>query len=278
MGVSILVAISDTHCNSTVGLCPPVVDLDDGGRYHSSLAQSAVWKCWLDFWRIVRDMKQDLDAQVITVSNGDAIDRNKHTAHQSITTNEATAIAITAQAFEPLEKVSDHLCIIRGTAAHVGRGGNLEEQLAQVYTHDFLIPDTRSGTNTWWRWQPEIEGVRFDISHHPATSSRRPWTRDAAASRLSAILRIRYLEAGLPVPDVAIRSHVHCAASSGRLSKPETFILPAWELTSHFGHRLGGTQVVEPVGGLIFVLDDGGYDVSLKIWEARTRQVWRPAE
>lgn len=275
MSKSILAVVSDMHINSTVGLCPPKVRLDDGGHYIASSAQRAVWAAWLNFWRIVEDMKQELNAPVITVLNGDTVDRNKHSAHQLVSANKATAVTIAILALDPMMDVSDQLCIIRGTAAHVGRGGSLEEQLAREYTSDFLIPDKASGTKTWWRWQPEIEGVKFDIAHHPATASRRPWTKDAAAARMSALLRIEYLEAGLPVPDIAIRSHVHCTASSSRFSKPEVFITPPWELTSHYGHRLGSTSPIEPVGGLIFVLEDGKYDAILKTWKGRTREIWR---
>ena len=272
---TILVAVGDTHCNSTVGLCPPSVHLDDGGSYHASPAQQAVWHAWLKFWDHVADLKQELEAEVFTVIVGDAVDRNKHSAHQSITTNEATAINIAVSAFAPMAQVSDRLCMIRGTAAHVGRGANLEEQLAKEYDTGFLIPDKRAGTLTWWRWFPKINGVKVDIAHHPAPSSRRPWTKDAAAARLSAILRIDYLEAGLPVPNVAIRAHVHYAASSGRLSRPEVFILPSWELTPHFGYRLGSTPPIEPIGGLVFVLDHGEYDVTPKFWRGRTREIWK---
>lgn len=272
---TILAVVSDTHIGSTVGLCPPKIKLDDGGHYVASRAQRAVWKAWLEYWDIVTEMKQDLDARVITVLNGDTVDRNKHTAHQSITTNEATVITIAASALAPAICVSDRLCIIRGTAAHVGRGANLEEQLSNEYNDDFLILDKQSGTRTWWRWHPEIESVKFDIAHHPATSSRRPWTKDAAAARLSALLRVEYLEAGLEIPDIAIRAHMHMAASSGRFTKPETFAMPSWELNCHFAHRLGSTPPVEPVGGLIFVLKNGKYDVELKVWKARTRKIWK---
>lgn len=275
---TILAVVSDTHIGSTVGLCPPRTRLDDGGLYIASLAQRAVWKAWLEYWDIVKGLKQDLGAEVITVLNGDTVDRNKHTAHQSITTNEATVIAIATLALAPAARVSNRFCMIRGTAAHVGRGANLEEQLSNEYTDDFLIRDKESGTRTWWRWFPEIEGVKLDIAHHPATSSRRPWSKDAATTRLSAILRVEYLEAGLDVPDIAIRAHMHLAASSGRFSKPETFAMPSWELNCHFAHRLGSTPPVEPVGGLIFVLEDGEYDVALKTWKARTRKIWRPTE
>lgn len=275
---TILAVVSDMHIGSTVGLCPPKTRLDDGGFYIASSTQRAVWKAWLEYWDMVATIKRNRNARVITVFNGDTVDRNKHTAHQSITTNEATVIAVAAEALRPAVRVSERLCMIRGTAAHVGRGANLEEQLSNEYADDFLILDRQAGTRTWWRWFPEIEGVKFDIAHHPATSSRRPWSKDAAAARLSAILRVEYLEAGLDVPDVAIRAHMHKAASSGRFGKPETFAMPSWELNCHFAHRLGSTPPVEPVGGLIFVLENGEYDVALKTWKARTRKIWRPIE
>jgi len=40
----IVAVVADTHPNSTVGLCPPEVELDDGGTYHASKAQRWLWE------------------------------------------------------------------------------------------------------------------------------------------------------------------------------------------------------------------------------------------
>ena len=45
----ILRVTSDLHAGSTVALCPPKVQLDDGGKYEASKAQLWLWECWLDF-------------------------------------------------------------------------------------------------------------------------------------------------------------------------------------------------------------------------------------
>ena len=42
----LVVATADQHVNSTVGLCPPAVTLDDGGTYRASELQLLQWSYW----------------------------------------------------------------------------------------------------------------------------------------------------------------------------------------------------------------------------------------
>jgi hypothetical protein len=50
--VKLLVLTGDLHVNSTVALCPPTVELDDGGTYHHSRTQAWIWNRWIDFWAL----------------------------------------------------------------------------------------------------------------------------------------------------------------------------------------------------------------------------------
>ena len=45
----LVVFLGDTHCGSTVGLCPEEgLELDDGGWYQPNKAQHWLWANWLD--------------------------------------------------------------------------------------------------------------------------------------------------------------------------------------------------------------------------------------
>ena len=63
-----VIAVSDTHINSTVALSPRSVNLDDGGTWRSSRQQAALWECWQDYWQQAASIKAD---QKIAVLNGD---------------------------------------------------------------------------------------------------------------------------------------------------------------------------------------------------------------
>ena len=43
--------VSDLHICSTLGLCPPKINLDEGGTYIYSPLQKIIWTYWLDFWQ-----------------------------------------------------------------------------------------------------------------------------------------------------------------------------------------------------------------------------------
>ena len=53
---------SDLHAGSTVAICPPRVQLDDGGEYHASKAQRWLWERWKDFWIRGEAKRRQLDA------------------------------------------------------------------------------------------------------------------------------------------------------------------------------------------------------------------------
>jgi hypothetical protein len=156
---------------------------------------------------------------------------------------------------EPARSIVDRWVIVRGTEAHVGGLGELEEGLAQ----GLGCEKNERGTWSHWYWQGEIEGVRIDATHHPATSSRRPWTRAQSASRQAAITRSDYIEAGEQPPDLAFFGHFHYFANSGRTFKPEVIYLPSWKGIGAFGHRIGAGPNGQPVGGVCVVLDRGRY-------------------
>ena len=48
--VEVVAVVSDLHINSTVGLCPGPVPLDDGGTHQPSKEQRALLRCWNEYW------------------------------------------------------------------------------------------------------------------------------------------------------------------------------------------------------------------------------------
>lgn len=254
---TLVVVVSDLHVNSTIGLCPSRVTLDDRGEYVASKAQSGyLLRNWRRFWNDVEALKASSRAErVIVALAGDAVDDNRHSKAQLITVNRGTIVDLAEKVLELAIELADELLVVRGTEAHVGGSGELEELAARRIG---ATPDPVTGLSSSWSLLVEIEGVLFDIAHHPPTAGYRPYTRAPAAARAAFILRSQYQEEGTRVPDVAIRGHTHYYQPGPREPKPEFFYCPPWQLCTAFGHRLGGGRI-EPVGGLTFVCRGGSY-------------------
>lgn len=271
----LVVHVADLHLNSQRGLCPPVIDLDDGGQYRASRGQQETWQNWLQFWCIIWDMKRQYGMPLYTVIDGDLMDINRHDRLDPITPNAAIVGRTGLQVVGPVAEMSDYTFIIRGTEAHTGEHCELEEALAYYLVKDGLaVPDEVNGTASW-AWLPlEVGGVTFDVTHHPHTFGRRPWTVDAAPGREGAIIRDEYYERGERPPDVAIRAHVHKWLPGNRRLAPQVFYLPPWKLADAYSHRLGAGGAVEPVGGAWFLCTCGRYRWDVERWRPKRRPTW----
>lgn len=250
----VLAVVSDLHIVSTIGLCPPLVNLDDGGCFSASREQRWVWSKWKRAWATIDQLAQEHQARIWTVMNGDVVDGDHHNTFQIITRNPADMMRLAIRVCEPIARRSERLFIIRGTESHVGGSGSWEEKIADDLG---AVPDSARRTASWWHLMLDVEGVRFDIAHH-TSGGRLPWTYTNAAGKITSILRDTYLASGRPLPDVAIRSHLHRFADSGRGRKPRAFITPAWQLASAYVQRFSPGALAD-IGMLAFVCRDGSY-------------------
>lgn len=270
---ALVAAAGDPHTNSTYGLSIAQVELDNGAYYQASPSQKAILKAWTQFWEIVKHKKEQLGAECYAVIDGDLVDDNSHDSCDPITRNRSVIIDHACTLMLPVREVADYLFIVRGTEAHTGGHGEMEETIAKELGAQ---RNTLTNRSSWWFLPLEVEGVLWDVAHHTNTFSRRPWTVDAAAERQSAILRAEYLERGERVPNMAIRAHNHkWTLSNGRLP-PWTFMLPPFCLTNAFGYRLGAGANPEPVGGCWWVVEDGEIaDWDVERWEPKRVPTWR---
>ena len=247
---AMVVLIGDLHINSTVALCPERFEMDDGGIYKPSKAQRWLWDCWLEFWSEVKKRKGR--KRLYVVIGGDIVDVNQHSQTQLIVFENNAAILDAAEKVLKLPRMlADHIFVIRGTEAHTGGSGYLEEQLAQRIGAEKDVERF-----SWWHLAMEIEGVKFDLAHHPQTAARRPWTRESSAARQAAITWSEYHEMGEVPPDIVGRWHVHYWAK-GYKGSTFCFYGPPWQLATSFGYRLGTGRKIEPVGGVVVVAEKG---------------------
>lgn len=267
---TILAVVSDLHTNSTVGLCPPGVQLDDGGTYRAGKTQRWLWSSWLNYWTQVTELQVQFQAPLWIVCNGDAFDGDHHDTYQVITRNPADMLHIAAQVFETLPKW-EHLFIVRGTPAHVGKGASLEETLAADLS---ATGDTATGTASWWHLPLDCDGVLFDIAHH-GTMGSLPWTKANAANKLAALTVFDYAGHGGKLPHVVIRSHRHEYADSGGNFPVLAIQSPAWQLPTEYTRRLAPAALGD-IGGLVFVCHEGRYTWRAIRYRPQRRRFLRP--
>ncbi len=241
--MTILVAlVADLHVGSTIGLLTGPVKLDDGGTYQPTREQGWIAECWADFWQWVDDERRAIPgARIVSVVDGDCVDANKHSKFQLFTPNPDTILEAGIAALEKPRIVSEVVHIIRGTEAHSGGSAHLEVRLAK----DIGSPPA------WWRLRMDLEGERFDVTHHPGTNSRIAELQGAAADREAFRVWTAYQRMHLPPPHMVARAHVHHWAPPGRFEETECLYLPPWQLCDAYATRQGFGTYIEPVGGVL---------------------------
>jgi len=262
----LVVWVSDLHINSTVALCAPEVQLDDGGYHRVSREQDALWLAWVDAWKTVR--KQAGKRPVTVIFGGEIADKDaKSRSTQFITKNPDTIVEIAMDTLKPALEVGSQFIVLRGTEAHTGKSSNLDETIAKNINerHGGVVRNEKTGRYSWWYGRFYIGGRLFDLAHHTSMGSL-PWTERNAANKLAAMLVMDYALQKEPFPDFALRGHVHRVADSSMNYPIRAVIGPSWELHTSYSHRIGrGSQA--PEIGLI-VIDPAPKTVEWMRYEA----------
>jgi hypothetical protein len=262
----IVVAVADLHCGSTVGLCPPAIELDDGGTYRASPAQMQLWKCWLDLWQNVVPAFKKLHTakRVITVIAGDAVEGVHHGTTQLISANKKDQNNIAVKVIEPIAQASDKSIYLSGTPSHTGAAAEAEERLAQDFDNTIWRTDKSA---VWKIWRGSVQGVVFNIAHH-RPQNHKPWTAGGAANRQAAQLVYDYTSSGDKMPNIVLRAHGHKVDSSGdfHLARHgiQVIYLPAWQLKTEYIHKIQSGDALSDIGAYLFACKSGEYDKKLK--------------
>lgn len=268
-----LIFAGDMHINSTVALCPPGVDLDDGGTYHPSPEQRWLWRNWIDFWQRAANQP----GRRIAVLDGDLVELDtKRRSVQLVSANKATIKRMVLRAIEPVLDAVDNVIIIRGTPAHSGKGAWIEEALAQDL--DNVIRGEHSASH--YHLRASIGGVRLDIAHH-APMGRMPWSRNTGANSLAARLLWYYrIDMHKSPPHLAVRAHNHQSAvgyASAGGDCIEVRYLAAWTLATEYTYRAGFENSLADIGGLVVRIKDGRHECEPVIYPYRISegQLWK---
>lgn len=262
---TLIAFVSDLHVGSSVALAPNRVRLDDGGDYVASKPQRWIYDRWVEYWGEVSRLKDELSCEVVTVICGELADDNYHPTTQRISENKGDIIGASLAVLKPLRAVSDRIYATRGSSAHVGPSGGLDEAIAEEIG---AIPDDAKHYARWI-FRGVIDGVRVDAGHHPGTGTGRRHLQGNAANRLAVETQMGYLDMGLPFPHLVVRGHNHRPEDSGQNHKVRAVILPSWQLYTDFGYRITSGSNPLPIGGHLALADSGRV-----VWERQLHWQW----
>lgn len=200
----------------------------------------------------------------MVVHNGDAIENNHHMTTQIITPEVEEQKRIHLAAMDhALQKVNlrkdDKLFYVYGTTTHVHGS---EDAIARDLDAEPLIKPTaannwRDGRFVHHHLKLNINGVRFDIAHHGLNAGGRAWTKENGVAYAIKSMYFNALLGGYKPPDYVVRSHMHEFVTAEYNGEIRGFITPAFQLKTHYGHRVANMKL-SSIGMLIFVIEADG--------------------
>jgi len=249
----LMVAISDLHVGSTVGLTPERFPLDDGGYYSPSRAQLWLLERWNEFWTDVKTAKRG--KQLTVVINGDIVEGyGKFRKTQIATSSPESMEYVATELLKPVRKLADKMFFIRGTPSHVKSGAGAEDAVARAVGADKM-------SRSWSKIEQvfNVGGTRFHFSHHLGSSGGRlPWTRGTGVRSVALRYWANHVERNEIPADVVVRSHVHIFDDTPSSLPVYCCSTPAWCLANDFALKVGGqNEPLADVGGLLFHIREG---------------------
>jgi hypothetical protein len=256
-----------------VGLCPGSVTLDNKGTYTPNKTQRWLWSYWRECWQEAGQYTQDAE-EVIWIMNGDLVDADhKNRSYQYVTGNKATIQSMAIDVIAPGLEIANKVLVIRGTEAHTGTNGEMEELLAKDIAN--AVVDNDGKTASWYNYRGVLDGLRIDVAHHTSMGGL-AWTEKNAANKVAADAIMQYTLVGNKIPNLVVRSHVHRTADSYDNYPTRAVILPAWQSMTSYGARLNPNRLSD-VGMVMLMIDDGKIVGEKKMIEKLhqvTRTLW----
>jgi hypothetical protein len=251
-----IIAISDLHIGSTVGLCPTSVRVVDGGTYSPNPFQKTLYKYWCNFWKVYVPQTIEGATKVILVVNGDIIDNVHHFTvnilSNSIQVQEAAAIKTLKKIRELCPIKIDEIYFVAGTEAHSGAAAECERRIAIALDG---LPDTSGDVLPFQRWM-DVNGTKFHFAHTISTTSSAAYESSAPMRELVASM-VEATQWGRQMPDVLVRSHRHrfievpIPTTKGRI---RVVVTPGWQLRTPFVEKIDRMRMPH-IGGVVFLVE-----------------------
>lgn len=266
--VNNLVFVSDAHCGSKMGLCPPhPIQLPEanGGCYLPSPAQLMIWKRWRYFWDVfVPEATRGEDYGV--VFNGDMLDGDHHECSDIISRHLGVQAEIAKECLAPVVRAAGgRAWYVGGTEAHSGKSWAEEHRLARELG---VLPDEHGNqvrAELWIMCGPWLGNV----AHHIGVTSSAAYETSAVTRELNDIYGEAARQGARP-PDFVVRSHRHrrCEVRIPRTGQDAIcFVTPGWQLKTPFSVRTAGGRVQAPqIGGVVVRHHEGQLFTRPETW------------
>lgn len=239
-----VLVVSDLHCGSTVALCPPGFDTEEGQTIGLSDWQAWMWDRWRELIGYTKERYGKLDALIV---NGDAIDGDHHRTMQVWSKNLGDHLRAAHHCLQPLAELAERVYVVLGTEVHTH---GLEHALANL-----LAAERQSKARPAFdRLELSIGGNLLVTVHHMPTTSR-AWLRGNALGMELANHRLHAAEVGARIPDVLCLAHRHqFGAYTDHAGS--VFATPSWQGPTRYVYRVAPAARWQ-VGAVFLELEPG---------------------
>lgn len=254
-----IITISDLHVGSKHGLCPDLVEMDEGA-YKSSKLQKAVYKEW-------KALIKRLGKPDVLFFLGDGVDgkQKKEYGKPCWTTSFATQAEVCGELIDQWQ--AKKVYGVHGTGYHAAcEGERMEEALMQDVLN--AVPDNDGVYAPPHRFV-EVGGVVFHLCHkHGVTKIFR--SRGSSLRAQMSQAREQFARGLGPLPDVILRGHAHRydAASDASMGG---FVIPPWQLTTPYAQMNSPLSWLCEIGCVEFTVSGGRWTYEEHIIEFKGR-------
>lgn len=264
---SVDIHISDLHVAHKTAIMYPDPDLE----WKMNKTQKWLFKCWNtwqdDMWPWIDSLNPD-HVHLTVVGETADIDYKKR-GSQFWTKNYHTATENAIRLLNPLVEKADAVHVFKGTEAHVGTDGTVDNIVARDF--DNIIK--ANGMDYAWYWaEYDIDGVLFDVAHHGKNRSK--WADENLLTALRTEIIKDRVENGRPIPDIVSRGHYHWFGTTSEFKRPLVVSLPPWQIPTEYIYRIDPVVKTPKVGAVVFICDDGEFQVKPFIYTFPRRKPW----
>jgi hypothetical protein len=246
--VTRLVSISDTHCGSTYGLCPPDFVTLAGNTIGLSPRQQWLW----DAWQAMNDdVRKRCPNGYDLIINGDASEFVHHRSTEVISADNEDHIECAKQSLLPLITGARKVYFVEGTDCHTGRG---EHYLAK---HFNAVPSPHGAA--WELLHLRFCDTNVFAAHHLSSTKRAYLEASGLGIEFNDTV-LRAAREGYPIPRVGIYAHRHVPSYFGSATGVAV-VNGAWQFLTRYGRKYVPGSVTTPSATILdWSQEDSGDD------------------
>lgn len=268
MPIIIDVHIDSLHVGHKTGLYYNGDDYD----HKPSKSQRWLWKCWEKMWREVEILKKKHKAKLHISILGEAGDIDwRNRSGQFWSKNYKTVRNNAIKVLEPYIDMADWVHFFRGTEAHVGDEGTVDELIAENFVN---IVKTEDGRSAHAHATYTLNNVLFDVAHHGKNRSK--WAEENMLTALRNEIVLDRAKEGQPIPDVISRGHMHWSGETSVHKSPLAVQVPSFQLPYEFIFRIDPVVKTPHVGAAIFICEKGKFDYLPIVYKPERTKAWKP--